>query len=126
MTEKELKDRCTPEFIEWCVKLAEGFGMFSNLERNMFIIKYEYMEWMFLKDDLVFHKILFPLLIHRAVEGWNKLHIGNETINIYDDYVDHYGIDGGNRKSVYKYQSDNLTAGECAILDCLLAIFKEQ
>ena len=126
MTEKELKNRCTPEFIEWCVNLAEGFGMFSNLERNMFIIKYEYMEWMFLKDDLVFHKILFPLLIHRAVEGINNEKYEKEIDLGSGGYISIKGSVSFKPFFLKDYQPDILTAGECAILDCLLAIFKEQ
>ena len=55
-TEQELKADCTPEIIKKMVELAEGFDKWELREI------YDPEIWT--KSDL-----LFPLLIHRAVEG---------------------------------------------------------
>jgi len=116
MTEQELKDQCTPEFIKWMCEMAEGFE-FLNIGN-----------WAGYRFEL--HKprdndpnVYFPLLIHRAVEGWNKGCDPDYSIDLRNSWID-YGI--GNDYSFSNYQSENLTQAECAMLHCMQKIFKEE
>ena len=63
----------------------------------------------------------FPLLIRRAVEGWNKLYPDNRQIILYSNCLTQ-------KDSVLikfdKYQPQSLTQAECAMLHCMLDIFK--
>ena len=89
-TEQELKERCTPEFIKWMCEIAEGFHI---SERYIYpLVKstcINYNGWCAETTenfvDTVFSFALFPLLIHRAVEGWNKKAFGKDCIVISDD-----------------------------------------
>ena len=71
--------------------------------------------------------LMFPLLIHRAVEGWNKKFSNDDNfISIGDNYI-HYSKDSGNKFYKSKnYQPKSLTQSEMAMLDCLLDIFEEE
>lgn len=66
-------------------------------------------------SDFINYSDQFSLLIHRAVEGWNKKqnkNCGNYFINI-------------NCENVFTESGrDVLTRGECAMLDCLIDIFE--
>ena len=71
ITEQELKEKCTPEFIKWMCELAEGFEWRN--ENNVI--------WIHVPSDIIMvgskyfsNDSYFPLLIHRAVEGWLKIH----------------------------------------------------
>lgn len=119
-TEKKLKDRCTPAFIKWMVELAEGFEIIDEYYIN------------FGKDITtpvmhIFASPIFPLLIHRTVEGWNKTN--DLKIRIFDEEIhtkkrlDHFAIGFYQFKN---YQSQSLTKAECAMLHCLLDVFKKQ
>lgn len=116
--EKELKDRCTIDDIKRMVELAEGF---------------EYQG-----DDEIFYNslrvdkniLLFPLLIRRAVDGYNKKYAPDIIIDISArnlvlwkrDYIHH----PGSKKFYFQnYQKENLTQAECACLHCLLDIFND-
>lgn len=109
-TEKELKDRLTPDIIEKMVELAEGFE-----NKNTF--------WFY---DLLLKSDSFPLLIHRAVEGWNKLN--DKHILIYHHVLILATMKRGTIKELFfkNYQPENLTQAECAMLDCLIDILKLQ
>ena len=122
ITEQELKDKCTPEFIKWMCELAEGFEWRN--ENNVI--------WTHVPSDIIMvgskyfsNDSYFPLLIHRAVEGCNNF-IADFLIYIKCSCVDRY------KNSEYviycfeNYQSQTLTQAECAMLHCLLDIFKEQ
>jgi len=133
ITEQELKEQCTPEIIKKMVELAEGFeyseedlyGWFNN-RREGFSIHSKYNENRGIKG-LTDKILMFSTLIHRAIEGWNKKRNANNTnaiiyikwsiVEVYmdNDYID-YRFDN--------YQSENLTACECAILDCLIELLK--
>lgn len=119
ITEQELKDKCTPEIIKSMVELAEGF----EYDKDNFII---FGIAIYLWND----ERLFPLLIHRAVEGWNKKYRDDNTfIFIGDNYVHHEYKAPRTKDDLYNfknYQSQSLTQAECAELDCLLDIFKEE
>ena len=109
ITEQELK--CTPEFTKWMCEHAEGFGYIDYVLSQSSDL-----------EQVRFNNIIFPLLIHRAVEGWNKECDPDYSIDLRNSWID-YGI--GNDYSFSNYQSINLTQAECAMLDCLLEIFAE-
>jgi len=122
ITEKELKDRCTPEFIKWMCELAEGFEVTDHpipMVQYSIILKY---------IDKFKDSMNFPLLIHRAVEGWNNLKT-NKFVHLYSK-----GVSLLTRKEdcclttfdYLEYQPENLTQLECALLNCLLEIFEEE
>lgn len=121
--EQQLKDDCTPEIIKKMVELAEGFevdtdGVFYN---GIILPNGTEVDFDIQNDDL-----LFPLLIHRAVEGWNSR---NElTIRIYEDVVTLQKRDNpffDNYFSFKNYQPQLLTHAECALLHCMFDIFQE-
>lgn len=124
-TEQELKDQCTPEFIKWMCELAEGFKIYPNrilgqiesVSGALFTLEY---------NNILNDSSVFPLLIHRAVEGWNKKY--EESINIYKDCVTHdfYPVSHYLRYDFENYQPQSLTQAECAMLHCMLNIFKEE
>jgi len=121
-TENELKDRCNPQFIVWMCELAKGFDFESIITEE--IEHTLYYENQSIDYTEMFKDSLFPLLIHRAVEGWNKLN--SKLIIPVDNRViyDEYGINKS--YSFKRYQPENLTALECACLHCLLEIFEEE
>jgi len=131
-TEQQLKDRCTPDIIKHMVELAEGFeysiisfeDRFNTHTVKMgIVITCEYLEY----KNIFIPMHTFPLLIHRAVEGWNKKNAhGDNVIIISDDFITYYGNEQGGIYDFKNYQSESLTLCECAILDCLLDIFKEE
>lgn len=107
ITEQELKEQCTLDIIKRMVELAEGF---------------EYQG-----DDEIFYNslrvdrniLLFPLLIHRAVEGMKIIYSDPEKLW----YNNTYGMQCFRFKN---YQPESLTHAECAILDCLIDILKDE
>ena len=123
ITEQELKDKCAPDIIKRMVELAEGF---SNYEYNHSLNRAIF--------DSIYHDVLdiriFPLLVHRAVEGWNK---SKHTVERIDDY----SIRINEQRLFYmyneyatpydyaNYQPESLTHAECAMLHCLLDRFEE-
>ena len=116
-TQQELTDRCTPEIIKKMCELAEGF---EYIDRPFPSIKYSIMDkW----ADKIIDSFIFPLFIHRTVEGWNK----SKTIliSIFRMRVCKFS---GTEDIVYydfvNYQSTTLTQAECAMLHCMLDIFK--
>ena len=123
--EQELKERCTPDIIKRMVELAEGFE-FIQCENNYFSISVNKQEY----GNIITDEILFPLLIHRAVEGWNK---SKHTVERIDDY----SIRINEQRLFYmyneyatpydyaNYQPESLTHAECAMLHCLLDRFEE-
>jgi hypothetical protein len=118
-TEQELKDQCTPEFIKWMCELAEGFEYKEETEHDV--------DYFIFKQKKYFTSVpeLFPLLIHRAVEGWNKI-TRNKYIIITDTflYTTSNLHQGDERYNYNNYQPQSLTQCECAMLHCLLDIFK--
>ncbi len=125
ITEQELKDRCTPEIIKKMCELANE----------------EYINEFYFSRVCEQNFRVFPLLIHRAVEGWNKiqdkncgnLFVNTNAVNIYTesgrDIISLSGVD----ETLYEainiydytdYQPKTLTRAECAILDCLLEVLE--
>ena len=116
ITEQELKDKCAPEFIKWICEHAEGFGYIDYVLSQSSDL-----------EQVRFNNIIFPLLIHRAVEGWNKKDRSKNQINILTTCVQSWNIIKGLQDYVFEnYKSENLTQAECAILHCLLDVFKQE
>jgi hypothetical protein len=125
-TEQELKDQVTPEFIKWCCEYAKGFGYLDYILSQSSILEQER-----------FNNIIFPFLLYRAVEGWNKKeeNILKEII-VYNNSVKlieyKEAREGGFdlfaivMKKFENYQPQSLTQAECAILHCLLDIFQKE
>lgn len=124
ITEQELKERCTPDIIMKMCQLAEGFEYYKD---KLYKIKFE---CIFLEsDDEELLTSSFPLLIYRAVEGWNKNHLELHQIVHITNYRFNITFHNRNEDSVYSYcnyQSQTLTAAECALLHCLLDIFEKE
>ena len=114
--QQELTDKCTPEIIKKMCELAEGFRCDDNTiysgSRN---IMTDFTE---LFDTTNF----FPLLIHRAVEGFNTKEYGKKVIVIEDDYVIFWSedLDECRVYNFKNYQPTTLTHAECVMLHCLL------
>ena len=109
--EQELKNKCTSEFMKRICEYAEGFGYIDYVLSQSSDL-----------EQVRFNNIIFPLLIHRAVEGWNKKHNNQECIVIHEFSLFHNRI-----PILFKdYQPQNLTQAECAILHCLLDVFKQE
>ena len=122
ITEQELKERCTPEFIKWMCEFAEGFE-WKQLDRTHFQTYFNGNQIM----GLHYFSDYFFLLIHRAVEGWNKLRDEDwKYIFIRPDNLIISTEDGGREYPFKDYQSQSLTQAECAMLHCLQDIFSEQ
>ena len=124
ITFEELKERTTPEIIKKMVELAEGFEV---TERQITVgnqllisrgIKYNINSCETTKDfsEVMVKFSLFPLLLHRAVEGWNNktgkfiCNLGNYIQYVFEKYY------------VMDYEPCHLTQCEMAIWDCLLNI----
>ena len=128
ITEQDLKQKCTPEIIKKMVKLAEGFEV---TERQITVgnqllisrgIKYNINSCETTKDfsEVMVKFSLFPLLLHRAVEGWNHDENTPYYIQICPHRISYVGI-----MYLFKdYHSRHLTACEMAIWDCLLEVLK--
>lgn len=115
--ESKLKADCTPEIIKKMVELAEGFEYVEETEHDVDYFIFRDKKYFTSKPEL------FPLLIHRAVEG-----LCNKGINIYRvknnfhniDYIYNESIDG--KCNIDDYQPQSLTACECACLHCLIEV----
>ena len=114
ITEQELKDQITPEFIKWCCEYAKGF------------VQYD-LDLRFVYDRRVYSirdALAFSTLLHRAVEGWNEINPGNHI------WIEHELVWIKHRIDIYykfeNYQPWSLTRCECAILDCMLFAFNNK
>ena len=118
--EQELKDKCTPEFIKWMCEYAEGFELFYD--EGLQIIDLNDDEF-YIEDNTFLNNFSqFPLLIYRAVEGWNN----NESTPFIIEVFSHMVRYNEKLFRVKNYQPESLTQAECAMLHCLLDIFSEQ
>ena len=84
--EQELKERCTPEFIKWMVELAEGFAVLYD-DGEVILMDLNDDEFDLDESGFINRMSQFPLLIHRAVYGWNKKQSGKDCIVISDDNI---------------------------------------
>jgi hypothetical protein len=127
--ESKLKAGCTPDIIKKMVELAEGFSY------PIFILE-ENDTWE-RQINLIFDWSLFPLLIHRAVEGWNKNKKEESILKeiiVYNDSVKlieyKESREGGFDpfaiviKKFKNYQPSSFTPCECACLHCLIEVLK--
>lgn len=105
-TFEEFKERITPEFIKKLCELAEGFEYTDYYPHYNFIKEYVPLENMY---------IMFPLLLHRAVEGYGNMEIDYMLKRIYNS---------GNFYMFKEYQPCHLTTCEMAILYCLIEVLK--
>lgn len=122
ITESKLKADCTPEIIKRMVELAEGFKVDTD---GTFYNGTIFPNGMEIKFDIQNDELLFPLLIHRAVEGFNK----DGVLTIYTDYCSAmiYGRTALSYRSRFlfnDYHPESLTPCECACLHCLIEVLK--
>ena len=119
ITEQELKNKCTPEFIKWLCEYAKGFGYIDYVLSQSSDL-----------EQARFNNIIFPLLIHRAVEGWNKINpckpiqILCNCISFITDEDNPASVEWGYDNE--QYEPCHLTVCEMAIWDCLLNILKQE
>jgi len=138
--EKEVKAKVTPEIIKKMCELADGFKHeehWSIPSRLQYKVSYGcnmYEQFKPISSDLLIWS-LFPLLIHRAVGGWNsnqkpfleiviykdKVCLEDYKIETYKD-IEYYNKYTYQDKRFEKYQPDSLTSLECACLDCLVEV----
>ena len=125
ITEQDLKQKCTPEIIKKMVKLAEGFEV---TERQITVgnqllisrgIKYNINSCETTKDfsEVMVKFSLFPLLLHRAVEGCSHIIVDYESKHVEETTM-------CKLYNFKDYQPTTLTRAECAMLDCLIEVFK--
>ena len=120
ITEQQLKADCTPELIKKMVELAEGFE-FIEYDNPYTIILSAHSRW-FVTD--ITKWVYGPLLIHRAVEGFNK----RNSIVIYAKKNSVCLCDPSVYNDKYfwydDYSNSILTKLECAMLHCLIEVLK--
>jgi len=114
ITEQELKSQCTPNVIKKMCVLTDYF--YASNDKDC--------------EQIIGDEQAFPLLIHRAVEGWNKeahkdySHIEIDNLSVM--IVSHNGFSGKRYPEFKNYQPESLTACELACLHCLVEILKEE
>lgn len=126
ITQQELKAQCTPEIIKKMCELAEGFNVKfvlcfddNNSESRDRLVS----NGSITDEAKICDSLFFPLLIHRAVEGWNKK--CERSGRILCDYdLGMIYISGVCAKHFKSYQLQSLTHAECAMLHCLLEVLR--
>jgi hypothetical protein len=119
-TFEQLKEQCTPEIIKKMSELAEGFD-YAGLK------DFTYSGHMYSLGSGA-----FPLLLHRAVEGFNKLNFKYREeksvhleINYPDEQIEFIKNERTQKIFLFEdYQPSHLTPCEMAILDCLIEVLK--
>ena len=137
ITENQLKQDCTPELIKKMVELAEGFDIKFILcfddnseSRNRLVFSDNITDGVEIYDSL-----FFPLLIHRAVEGWNIIISNSPYCNAIDINCEaviyrtknnlHDMMGAEEKEYLFKnYSPSSLTHAECAMLHCLQEVLK--
>lgn len=111
------------ETLKKIVELADGFEWLENSDG--WCITYGVYQYF---DTSVLYKNIYPLLIRRAVEGWNKSKSDFYFIDLYSDHLDY----DANRykKAVLIYRNytktDYLTPQEQAIEACLIELLEKR
>lgn len=122
-TEKELKNRCTLEFIKWCCEYAEGFSYHKNYRDNEFYLDFNRLNTGDKLIEILDDYFYFALFIHRTIGGYSK----KIFINYVEKHIAYNKLLGNT--TYYKiedYQQEKiLTQLECTMLDCLLDIYTE-
>lgn len=113
----DLKQQITPEFIKKLCEFAEGFGYIDYVLSQSSDL-----------EQARFNNIIFPLLLHRAIEGWNKINpckpiqILCNCISFITDEDDPASVEWGYDNE--QYEPCHLTQCELAIWDCLLEVLR--
>ena len=131
-SEQELKNKCTLEFIKWCCEYAEGFSakykfvrtLKSNFQEQETVLKIE-TKWDIYDGEVFAQSRFFPILIQRAIDGWNRKHEDKAIRGLRGEIQRTHNWQGGKLYKFDNYQKDILTQEECAKLDCLLDIYTE-
>ena len=129
ITQQELTDKCTPEIINMMVELANGFELRSSISTTMLYFKPQTQVTTSIHAKDLFepdNTLIFSTLISRAVEGWNRL---NKAYIMTTDsfcYTTTNLHQSEERRDFKNYQPTTLTPAECAMLDCLIDILKEE
>jgi hypothetical protein len=125
----------TIDFIKWLISYAEGFDLESDGITDEYTLTrpdgdfFDYPDGDFFDYyDRNLHEIItdYPLLLHRAKEGWNKANNKDYRRQIMCErgYIRAMIL-----KDAYYFedypQHPTLTQGEQALLDCLWNIYKE-
>ena len=116
-TFEQLKEQITPELIKKLCELAEGFAC-NDIDEVFYtdVLSCEF------KD--IYKFVMFPLLLHRAVEGFNKsdkievVYIKYDIVELWMDRIERFDF------RFEDYQLCHLTPCEMAILDCLIEVLK--
>ena len=126
ITFTDLQKKWTPEITKRAVELAEGFEL--DTDGDNIGIKDPFDNFYYFEDDIPKNMETFPLLLHRAVEGWNKDKKDNINNGIFVDFdkILVWRLRQKDESFDFKdYEPCHLTQGEMAIWDCLLDIFAE-
>ena len=121
-TFEELKERTDPDIIKQFVELAEMFEL-SYFDGHGDIVIFPYNKALPL-SVIYDNGIVFSTLLHRAVEGWNKINpckpiqILCNCISFITDEDDPASVEWGYDNE--QYEPCHLTVCEMAIWDCLL------
>lgn len=118
-TFKELSEKTTPDIIKRMCELAEGFEILNFIDSRL-TIKFD--ELFIEIADICFHSFLFPLLLHRAVEGWNKSNTCMTNITTYGSRIEYGAFDEKNIYFFEDYEASLLTQEEMALWDCLINV----
>ena len=125
-TFEELKERTDPDIIKQFVELAEMFEL-SYFDGHGDIVIFPYNKALPL-SVIYDNGIVFSTLLHRAVEGWNKINpckpiqILCNCISFITDEDDPASVEWGYDNE--QYEPCHLTVCEMAIWDCLLEVLK--
>lgn len=128
ITFDQLRDRTTPEIIKKMCELAEGFEWISSSMLKDFALKFNNINYY--AEEYDFEYEIFPLLLHRCVEGWNKSkHTVDRTteqvIVIQHGYLFRFLSEHGKPYDFDNYLPCHLTACEMAIWDCLIDVLSK-
>jgi hypothetical protein len=130
-TEQELKRQCTPGIIKKMAEFAEGFDTEDSIYSDSIYIMFKSLPSGGLYLSGFIGTLFFPILIHRAAEGWNQIQASGHSwikISSYDIECHKDTMKGinGDCYLFHEYQKESLTQLECALLDCMIEILKEK
>jgi len=115
------------ETLKEIVELADGFEWYINRIEG---VRVKFAESFFpykseiVRGNLLWKGTYYPLLLRRAVEGWNKQEKEHEVVfgRTCLDIIDHDGID--NFQFADHSKTDYLTPQEQAIEACLIELLE--
>jgi hypothetical protein len=125
-TQKEIEEKLTPEIIKKMCELAEGYEFERDEDGYHGIINVS--DDFYLLENIIRDMADLPLLIHRAVEGWNNKFANNKLmIHMTYNMIHFFSMTKPKHVTEFmfkNYQPSTLTACECALLDCLIEVLK--